>query len=85
MEKPPNVIPDLSGARKLQIPHRCSFSGKFTPPTEDSSVQTRTSKATDHSQDKVVQLNQINGISLILTTLLKQTQEYMGEGKDILP
>lgn len=65
--------------------HRCSFSGKFTLPSEDSSVQTRTSKATEHSQNKVVQLYQIHGISLILTTLLKQTQEYMGECKDILP
>lgn len=35
--------------------HRCSFSGKFTPPSEDSSVQTRTSKATEHSQNEVVQ------------------------------
>lgn len=34
----------------------CSFSGKFTPPTEDPSVQTRTAKATEHSQEKAVQL-----------------------------
>lgn len=53
--KPPKVITDEPGARKMQISHRCSFSGKFTPPTEDSSVQTRTSKATEHSQNKVVQ------------------------------